>query len=139
MDLLLHVRRWIVLRAALAALILLPAIAFTVGSASNAPAADLSVSFIDVGQGDSIFIVSGNSTMLIDTGERAQVEKVINFIERHDFSHIDVLVGTHPHSDHIGGMANIINRFEIGKIFMPAYSIIREHLRPPWMRLSKTT
>jgi len=101
----------IFLWAALAALILF--------FAGYAPAADLSVSFIDVGQGDSIFVVSGNSTMLIDTGERVQARKVINFIERYGFSRIDILVGTHPHSDHIGGMADIINRFEIGKILMP--------------------
>ena len=79
----------------------------------------LIVSFLDVGQGDSIFITYNNQSMLIDTGERDYSKRVIDYIEKQGFSRIDILVGTHPHSDHIGGMAEIIKTFEIGDILMP--------------------
>jgi competence protein ComEC len=57
--------------------------------------------------------------MLIDTGEREHADKLIEYIESRGISRIDVLVGSHPHSDHIGGMAQIIRHFEIGEVLMP--------------------
>ena len=79
----------------------------------------LAVYFIDIGQGDSVLVTSGDKTMLIDAGENKYVDKIINFIESKGISKIDYLVGTHPHADHIGGMAKVIETFAIGEIFMP--------------------
>lgn len=84
----------------------------------------LSVHFLDVGQGDSIFIELPNSqTMLIDAGENYHGEGIINYIKNCGYSKIDYLVATHPHSDHIGSMAYIVRNFEIGEIYMPKVSI----------------
>ena len=84
----------------------------------------LSVHFLDVGQGDSIFIELPNSqTMLIDAGENYHGEGIINYINNCGYSKIDYLVATHPHSDHIGSMAYIVRNFEIGEIYMPKVSI----------------
>jgi len=80
---------------------------------------ELTVHFLDVGQGDAIIIVYDGIITLIDTGERQYADMLIEYIENLGFSRIDILVGTHPHSDHIGGMAAIIRKFEIGEIFMP--------------------
>ena len=64
---------------------------------------DLLVHFLDVGQGDSTFIEFPNGkTMLIDTGENYHGEGIVRYIERCGHDRIDYLVGTHPHSDHIG-------------------------------------
>lgn len=83
----------------------------------------LSVHFLDVGQGDSIFIELPNSqTMLIDAGENYHGEGIINYIKNCSYSKIDYLVATHPHSDHIGSMAYIVRNFEIGEIYMPKVS-----------------
>ena len=83
----------------------------------------LSVHFLDVGQGDSIFIELPNSqTMLIDAGENYHGEGIINYINNCGYSKIDYLVATHPHSDHIGSMAYIVRNFEIGEIYMPKVS-----------------
>lgn len=80
----------------------------------------LSVHFLDVGQGDSIFIELPNSqTMLIDAGENYHGKGIINYIKNCGYSRIDYLVATHPHSDHIGSMAYIVRNFEIGDIYMP--------------------
>ena len=74
----------------------------------------LTVSFLDVGQGDSIFIEAPNGRqMLIDGGRNALVSSELsNFISFQD-KEIDVVLATHPDADHIGGLPDIFDRFEI--------------------------
>ena len=80
----------------------------------------LQITYIDVGQGDSAFIQFPNGkTMLIDAGESSAYEKISKSIDSTKTTHIDVIVATHPHADHIGSMANIIKNYSIGKIYMP--------------------
>jgi len=79
----------------------------------------VSVHFLDVGQGDCTLIISDSEVMLIDAGEQREAAKIIRYLEEQGVTSIDYLIATHPHSDHIGGLADIINRFEIGEIFMP--------------------
>lgn len=81
------------------------------------------IHFLDVGQGDSIFIeIPNGETMLIDSGENGLGEDIIDYIEGKNHNTIDYLVATHPHSDHIGSMAYIVENFDIGKIYMPKVS-----------------
>ena len=83
----------------------------------------LRVNYIDVGQGDSIFIqLPNNETMLIDAGEAYKSENVINYLNNLGIKKIDYVVGTHPHTDHIGGLEEVINTFDIGSIYMPRAS-----------------
>lgn len=80
----------------------------------------LEVHFIDVGQGDASLIISPNGkTMLIDAGDNSKGREVVEYIKRQGVRKIDVLIGTHPHADHIGGMDDVINSFEIGEFYMP--------------------
>lgn len=80
----------------------------------------LKVHYLDVGQGDSIYIeLPNNETMLIDAAESYQSENIINYLKNLNYQKIDYVIGTHPHTDHIGGLKDIINTFEIGKIYMP--------------------
>lgn len=84
---------------------------------------DFKVNFIDVGQGDSIFIEFPNDkTMLIDSGEVNKGEVVTSYVSSLGYSEIDYLVLTHPHTDHIGGAYDVINNFSIGEIYMPKVS-----------------
>ncbi len=81
------------------------------------------VHFLDVGQGDSIFIeLPQNKTMLIDASTNAYGEGVAEYIEDKGYSKIDYLVATHPHADHIGGMTDVVEEFSIGEIYMPKVS-----------------
>ena len=81
------------------------------------------VHFIDVGQGDSELVELPNGqTLLIDAGTPQSGNQVANEIKSLGYSRIDYLVATHPHADHIGGMAEIINSFDIGEIYMPKVS-----------------
>ena len=77
------------------------------------------VHFIDVGQGDSIFIELPNSeTMLIDAGEIGQGDLVSTYIFNQGYDTIDHVVATHTHSDHIGGMPEVLDTFNIGTFYM---------------------
>lgn len=93
------------------------------GAISNAikeNADKLIVHYIDVGQGDSTFIEFPNSeTMLIDAGESEYGNVVTSYIKSLGYSKIDYLIGTHPHSDHIGGLKAVVNSFDLGKVYMP--------------------
>lgn len=94
----------------------------TQSTAQLSPSAENSirVTVLDVGMADSIFIeLTDSRCMLIDAGESDSAKTVVDYISSHGYDKIDYLVGTHPHSDHIGGMREVINSFEIGEIFMP--------------------
>lgn len=81
---------------------------------------EMRVSFIDVGQADSEFIELPNGeTMLIDAGTNETGANAVNYIKSLGYTSIDYVVGTHPHEDHIGGLDDIINTFDIGKVYMP--------------------
>jgi competence protein ComEC len=80
----------------------------------------MTVKFFDVGQGDSILIQTPNGkTMLIDAGPGSASDKVYSALKSLNINSIDVLVATHPHEDHIGGMTNIVNNLKIGMMYMP--------------------
>lgn len=103
--------------------ILLLAVGFLVWnilSGGFTPSVDqLSVHYIDVGQGDSIYITSGDEGMLIDCGESGDTDRVISYLDNMGVSKINYVVGTHPHSDHMGGMSKIVEHFEIGEMIIP--------------------
>lgn len=74
------------------------------------------VHFINVGQGDSILVQSGNGkNMLIDGGTKTQGAKVVSFLKTKGVTKLDVVVATHPDADHIGGLISVLNSFPVGK------------------------
>ena len=80
---------------------------------------ELKIYYLNVGQADSILIQNEGQNMLIDAGNNADGENIVEFLQSLNISKIDFLVGTHPHEDHIGGLDDIINNFDIGTIYMP--------------------
>jgi competence protein ComEC len=80
---------------------------------------NMEVHFIDVGQGDSILIESSEQYMLIDAGNNDDGDMLIEYLQKEGVQKLDYLISTHPHEDHIGGMDDIINNFQVDTIFMP--------------------
>ena len=87
------------------------------------PPKEMEVYFLDVGQGDSelIRIPDGEDTfcVLIDTGEYNMADRLTAALHSLGVERIDALICSHPHTDHMGCMARIVQRFDIGTVYMP--------------------
>lgn len=82
----------------------------------------LQVHFMDVGQGDSILLIQGEHSMLIDAGDNSCGTKVQSYLQANNITTLDYCVGTHPDADHIGGLDVIIYKFDCKDIWMPPCS-----------------
>ncbi|MCC6448219.1 MAG: MBL fold metallo-hydrolase, partial [Chitinophagaceae bacterium] len=87
----------------------------------------LKVVFLDIGQGDSIFIEAPNGNqVLIDGGPNKKIlEKLGEVMPIYDKT-IDIVIATHPDSDHIGGLPEVLEKYSVGKIFEPNSSSTSE-------------
>lgn len=90
---------------------------------NTANVSDIAVHFLDIGQGDSIFVELPNGEcMLIDAGVANKGEFIESYISEAGYDKIDYLVATHPHADHIGSMAYVVSNMDIGQVYMPNVS-----------------
>lgn len=80
---------------------------------------DLEVHFIDVGQGDSTLIKCNGSNILIDGGKRSSKDIVLEYLNNEGIKKLNYVVATHPHEDHIGGLAHVIENIEVEEVIMP--------------------
>ena len=97
---------------------------------SSSVSSDLSASddvpveicFIDVGQGDSVLIHTKDHAILIDGGDEEHGSKIISVLHQKGIRHLDMIVATHVHEDHIGGLPEIIKSFTVDKVLSPVAS-----------------
>lgn len=80
------------------------------------------VHMIDIGQGDSILIEAPEANVLIDAGENGKGDEVLDYLKAHGVSTLDIVIGTHAHSDHIGGMDDVIKGINVKKVILPEMS-----------------
>ena len=79
------------------------------------------VALADVGQGECVIILAGDSTVMIDSGDASKTSRrsVLSFLKECGITKIDYLFVSHPHADHIGGMRAVVENCEIGVIVFP--------------------
>lgn len=99
------------------------------GLETNAPVPQTSqegettVTFWDVGQGDSVLISSGGTYCLIDAGTQQSADTLVDDLWATGVQKLDLVVMTHPHADHIGGMPEVLENFEVGTLLLPDLSV----------------
>ena len=79
---------------------------------------DFNVLFMYVGQADSTLVKYKNKIMLIDAGNNEDGKNIVKFLKDKGISKLDYIVGTHYDEDHIGGLDDIIENFDIGKFYL---------------------
>ena len=79
----------------------------------------LQIIYFDVGQADSTLIMNNGKTTLIDAGNDTDGDDLVKYIKSQKISKIDTVIATHLHADHIGGLDDIIDNFDIGTVYMP--------------------
>ena len=79
----------------------------------------LTVIMIDVGQADSFLLIQDGKTALIDCGTRYDGDEILAFLSSLNITRLDYVFGTHPHDDHMGGMLEVIQGIEVGKLVVP--------------------
>ncbi len=81
---------------------------------------ELEIHYIDVGQGDSVFIeLPDNTCMLIDAGNPDSDNTVSNYISGLGYAQIDYLIVTHGDNDHVGEIPDVLDDFEVKNIYRP--------------------
>ncbi|MCX7911868.1 MAG: MBL fold metallo-hydrolase, partial [Dehalococcoidales bacterium] len=120
--------RWLVLPLLLLA-------ALIAGTAVTFPEDDLTVSFLDVGQGDAVLIRRGSRQVLVDGGPSPR-EISLRLGEHMPFwdRSIDLVVLTHPHEDHLAGLVEVLRRYQVGRVLYPP-SGANSSLSREWLRL----
>ena len=75
------------------------------------------VTVLDVGQADAILLQTEGKNILVDSGLSDNADKLVAELKKLGVKKVDILVATHPHADHIGGMNAVLKNFEVGKIY----------------------
>ncbi|WP_055107509.1 ComEC/Rec2 family competence protein [Paenibacillus ihumii] len=90
------------------------------GNASRMNSDRLRVIFLDVGQGASQLLISpSGKTMLIDAGNNDREQAMLDYLREYGVTRLDIVIGTHPDADHIGGLDRVIDHIDVGEIYMP--------------------
>ena len=84
-----------------------------------AQAGTLTVTWLDVGQGDAAVIQCGGQSMLIDGGKPEKSSYIYAWLQQHGLSYLDVIVATHVDADHIGGLSGALNYASVGTAYCP--------------------
>ncbi len=81
---------------------------------------EMSVHFLDVGQGDcSLIIMPSGETMLVDASTKDQKDVILQYLRAYGVNKLDYFVLTHPHADHIGSAEAVIKEIKVDTVIMP--------------------
>jgi beta-lactamase superfamily II metal-dependent hydrolase len=89
-----------------------------VGGPSPPPSGSLSVSFIDVGQGDAVLVQAAGTNHLVDAGRPEEGPNVVDFLRSRGVRELDGIVVSNPDTDHIGGFLDVLDAFEVERVYI---------------------
>lgn len=87
----------------------------------QAPAeGQLSAIFLDVGQADAaLFTFPDGRHMLVDGGNNNDGDKICDYLREAGVERLEYMVATHPHEDHIGGLDEVLEQFQVDNVYAP--------------------
>ena len=88
------------------------------GGPGPPPSGSLSVSFIDVGQGDGVLVQAGGQSYLIDAGRPEEGPNVVDFLRSRGVEALDGIVVSNPDADHIGGFLDVFDAFPVESVYV---------------------
>ena len=77
------------------------------------------VHYIDVGQADASLILCDDESMLIDGGNPEDSSLIVSYLNKHDIRHLDYVICTHAHDDHVGGLSGALSVVSVGSVYAP--------------------
>ena len=83
---------------------------------------EIEVTFMDVGKADCMVIRSGETTAVIDCGEKDDGKDLVKFLQKQDVKTVDKLIITHYDKDHVGGAAKLIELMDVRSVIGPDYN-----------------
>ncbi|MDV4149644.1 ComEC/Rec2 family competence protein [Clostridium sp. AL.422] len=83
------------------------------------PSGNIQISYLDVGQGDAAYIRVNDFDILIDAGPSSDSDKLMEQLEDKNIDDFEIVIATHPHEDHIGGMTKVFEKYEVKSFYMP--------------------
>ena len=87
------------------------------------PTKEMKVHFIDVGQGDDIYIKAPEGEdIIIDAGNKGKGDEVVTYLKSQNVDDIEVMISTHPDADHIGGLDEVLEAYKVESIYAPKVS-----------------
>lgn len=96
------------------------------------PEGTMAVHFIDVGQSDATLFIQGDKVMLFDAASPSKGPEMVKYIQDLGIEYIDVVILSHPHDDHMGGVVDLLNNIEVGKIYGPNFFDVEEITNNGW-------
>lgn len=78
---------------------------------------DFEIRFLDVGEADATLVCCGGKYMLIDSGNVSDSSFIYSYLKSNKIDYLDYIVCTHPHEDHVGGLAGALNFAQVGRAF----------------------
>ncbi len=76
------------------------------------------VHFLSVGKADAILVQADGKAMLVDAGYQERADEVVSYLKAQGIVRLDYVVLTHGDKDHVGGMAKVLQSFDIGEVLL---------------------
>lgn len=81
------------------------------------PSSFFEIHFLDVGQADAALVLCDDEAMLIDGGNAEDSSLIYSYLKNHGINHLEYIICTHPHEDHVGGLSGALNYATVGTVY----------------------